>query len=141
MVPLFAVRLWLHDHRNEYSAKENKSFSRWTLIYTQGFPSHLNISSVATWLSLLTLENSKTPIRAKISSSHVSLKVALACCFTRSREFLYRHLFFQQFPLSCCGQAKARVSPEKELGRIGPGVHDVMMLWAGGLPTMELEAR
>ena len=99
--------------RKQRETKQNLSLS--AVLYA-GIPSEgLNIFSVTTWLSLLTPDNSKTPIRAKISSSHVSLKVAMACCFTRSRRILIQAFVFQQFPLSCCGQAKAWSNPHEYL--------------------------
>jgi len=118
MGPLFAVRPRLHDHRNQYSPKENKIFSRWTLIYAQGF-------ALWVWTFLLWLHG-RPYWHLTTAKPQLELKSLLRTCLWKllwhavshdRGECLYRHLFFQQFPLSCCVQAKASSNPHEYLQR------------------------
>jgi len=56
--------------------------------------SHCGFEHLFCGYMIVLTDTCKTPISAKISSSHASLKVALACCFTRSRRILIQAFVF-----------------------------------------------
>jgi len=97
----------------------------------------LNIYSVATWLSLLTPAKPQLALKSLL---HTRLWKLLWHAVSHDHgEFLYKHLFFQQFPLWCCGQAKASSNPHEYLQRNSweTSVRAYTMSWCCGLQVFQ----